>query len=321
MRTIHVRNLASVFIAGLLILVGAFPSAADPLRTAFNPQELPPDLHSVVVQNVPIVYSDQGKGDPLIILPSYPFGTKFWAELAARLSTSVRVIVVEPPGIRAPSSMKGDFSSQHLLYLYRDFIKALGLSPVHLLGVGEGGGLAVALGHHFPELIGAVVSINGFESVNWTEGFGGTINMFKQSTAGGFNMLLSSGSLKYGERPPSREEMDKWLVPLQDEEQKKAVQDRFKAFSSDVQESYILAMLPNFNRHLLLLGAESDQLLPEGEKFVKRTRSQIRKAPVEYQMIPKAGHFAFLDQPEKTAELIRTFLSKNPISKSAPRTN
>lgn len=321
MRTIRGRSLATALMIGLLTPGVTFPSAADPLKTAFDPKDLPADLHSVLVQNIPIVYSDQGKGEPLIILPSYPFGTKFWADLAARLSSSVRVIVVEPPGIRDPASMGGDFSSVHLLYIYRDFIKALSLGKVHLMGVGEGGGMSVALGHHFPDLIGAVVSINGFESANWTEGFGGTINLFKQSTAGGFGTLMSSGSLKYRERPPSREEIEKWLVPLQDEEQKKAVQDRFKAYTADVQESYVLAMLPNFNRHLLLLGSENDQLLLEGEKFVKRTRSQIRQVTVDYQIIPKAGHFAFVDQPEKTAELIRTFLSNHPISSGAPRTN
>jgi pimeloyl-ACP methyl ester carboxylesterase len=315
MKRFQRRLFSTVFMAGLLILIGAFSSAADPLRIAFNPKDLPPDLHSVMVQNIPIVYSDQGKGDPLIILPSYPFGTKFWADLASRLGGSVRVIVVEPPGIRAPSSMGGDFSSQHLLYIYRDFIKAMGLSKLYLMGVGEGGGLAVALGHHFPDLIEAVVSINGFESVSWTEAFGGTINIFRQAGSGGFGMLLSSGSLKYREHPPSQEEMDQWLVPLKEEDQKKAVQDRFKAYSADVQESYVLAMLPNFNRPLLLITSENDQLLPEGEKLVKRTRSQIRKSPVQNQIISKAGHFAFLDQPEKVAEQIRTFLTANPIPK------
>jgi pimeloyl-ACP methyl ester carboxylesterase len=315
MKTLQRRVFSIVFMAGLLILAGTFSSAADPLRVAFNPKDLPPDQHSVMVQNIPIVYSDQGKGDPLVILPSYPLGTKFWAELATRLGSSVRVIVVEPPGIRSPSSMKGDYSSQHLLYIYRDFIKAMGLGKVHLMGMGEGGGLAVALGHHFPELIGAVVSINGFESVSWTEAFGGTINIFRQAGSGGFGMLLSTGSLKYGERPPSREEMDQWLVPLQEEDQKKAVQDRFKAYTADVKESYVLAMLPNFNRDLLVISSENDQLLPEAEKLVQRTRSQIRKSPVEYKVISKAGHFAFLDQPEKVAELIRAFLSANPVSK------
>jgi pimeloyl-ACP methyl ester carboxylesterase len=315
------RIIAIAWVAGLLTLAGAFSTAADPLPTEFDPKDLPPDLHSILVQNIPIVYTDQGKGDPLIVLASYPFGTQFWTELASRLSPSFRVVVVEPPGIRSPSSMKGDYSSQHLLYIYRDFVKAMGLNTVHVMGEGEGGGLAVAFGHHFPEITGAVVSINGFESVNWSEGLGGTLNMFQQAASGGVGTLLSLGSMKVREHPPSREEMDKWLVPLQDEEQKKAVRDRFKAFTGDIQESYILAMLPNVNRRLLLLRSESDQILPEGEKFVKRTRSQIRRVTVEYQVIPNAGHFAVLDQPEKVAELIGTFLSKNAISKTAPRTN
>lgn len=321
MRMIRGRIFAMAWVAGLLALGVPFLTVADPLRTAFEPKDLPPDLHSILVQNIPIVYTDQGKGDPLIILPSYPFGTKYWANLATRLSSSVRVIVVEPPGIRDPSSMKGDYSSQHLLYIYRDFSKAIGLNTVHVMGEGEGGGLAVAFGHHFPEITGAVVSINGFESVNWSEGLGGTLNMFQQAASGGVGTLMSIGSIKVREHTPSREEMDKWLVPLQDEEQKKAVRDRFKAFMRDIQESYILAMLPNVNRRLLLLGSETDQILPDGEKFVKRTRSQIRRVPVKYQVIPKAGHFAVLDQPEKVAELIGTFLSNNAISKSAPRTN
>jgi pimeloyl-ACP methyl ester carboxylesterase len=321
MRPIPFRSLGILFTAALLFFGGSSPSAANPFRVAFDPKNLPPDLHTVSIQNIPIVYSDQGKGDPLIILPSYPLGTKFWADLTARLSGSLRVIVLEPPGLRDPSSMGGDFSSQHLLYIYRDFIKALGLGSVHVMGEGEGGGLSVALGHHFPEMIGAVVSIDGFESVNWSEGFGGVLKLFEQSATGGFGMLLSSGSLKYGEQPPSRETLENWLAPIQGEDQKKAVHDRFKAFASDVQESYILAMLPNFNRPFLLLRAENDQLLPDGEKYAQRTRSQVRKVTVDYQVIPKAGHFAFLDQPDKVAELIRTFLSNNAISKTAPRTN
>ncbi|MBI3610721.1 MAG: alpha/beta hydrolase [Nitrospirae bacterium] len=315
MGKILARGLATITVAGLLTVGGPGPTVGAPLPTVFDPKSLPPDLRSISVQNVPIVYSDQGSGDPLIVLTPYPFSARLWTELSSRLSASARVIVVEPPGIRAPASMKGDYSSLHLLYLYRDFVKGLGLTNVYLLGVGEAGGLAVAFGHHFPEITTAVVSINGFESVNWTPGFEGTLNYFKQSADGGLPMLLSSGSLKYREKQPSREEMERLMLPLQEEDQRNAVRDRFKAYANDVREGYVLAMLPNFNRHLLLLRAEDDHVLQEGEKLVQRTRGQIRQVPVEYQVISKSGHFAFLDQPEKVVELIRAFLARNPISK------
>jgi len=310
-----------LLVAGPLIMSGVPSHSAGLVQASFNPKDLPSDLHSSLIQNVPMIYSDQGKGDPVIVLPSYPFGTKVWADVAGRLSGSFRVIVIEPPGLRDPASMKGDYTSQHLLYLYRDFVKAMGFSTVNVMGEGEGGGMAVAFGHHFPENTSSVISINGFESVNWTEGFGGTLNMFQQAAFGGLGTLLSMGSDRYRDKPPSREEMEKWLVPITEEDQKKAVRDRFKAFASDIQESYILAMLPNFNRHLLLLGVENDQILLDEEKYVNRTRGQIRRVPVEFQVIPKAGHFAILDQPDKVANLVSTFLAKYPISGNAPRTN
>lgn len=307
------RALTTIAVTGLLITAG-------PIEAGFNPQDLPPDLRWVSVKNIPIVYSDQGQGDPLIILCPYPFSTGLLAELAQRLSAFARVIVVEPPGLRAPPSMGGDFSSEHLLQIYRRFIKTLGLNNVHIMGVGEAGGLAVAFGHHFPQHTTAVISINGFESVNWSEGFEGTINHFKQSAKAGPSTLLSLGSLRYHQQPPSQEEMEKVFVPLAEEEQREAVHARFEALIRDIQTAYIIAMLPNFNRQLLLLRAEGDELLTEGEKYVQRTRSQIRKVPVRHQVISQAGHFAFLDQSEKVAELIRAFLSENPISKGPPST-
>ena len=296
-------------IAAIIIFSVGIPFS---VQAGFDPKTLPPDLQWVSVKDIPIVYSDQGKGDPLFILSPYPFSTRLWTELANRLSTFTRVIVVEPPGLRAPYSMDGDFSTIHLLYIYRDFVKTLGFRKIHIMGVGEAGGLAVAFGHHFPENTTAVISIGGFESVHWTQEFETTMNYFGQSTEGALSTLLSIGSIRYRERPPSNEEMDGLLVPLPKEEQRKAVHARIQAFIQDVKASIILAMLPNMNRPVLLLRADGDDLLPE--EYIQRTRTQIRKARVRYQVIKKAGHFAFLDQPQKVSELIETFLSDYPVS-------
>ena len=319
MRIVIGRSLTTIIMAGLLTAGGLLLTAAGPLKTGFNPKDLPPDLHSVSVRDIPIVYSDQGQGDPLVILSPYPFSTGLWAELTKRLSGSARVIVVEPPGLRAPSFMGGDFSTVHLLYIYRDFVKALGITNVHIMGVGETGALAVAFGHHFPEITTSIVSINGFESARWSEGIEKTLNYFKQSTEKGPKTLLAIGSIRYREQPPSREEMDRLFVPLNEEEQRNAFQARMEAYIDDIKTVIILAMIPNVNRPVLLIRSKGDELLTE--EYIERTRSQIRKAPIQYQVIPQAGHFAFLDQPEKVAELVRTFLSDHPISKGMPRTN
>jgi pimeloyl-ACP methyl ester carboxylesterase len=299
------------------IIIGSLLSASlavgEPITSGFNPEVLSPDLKWVSIQDIPIVYTDQGKGDPLVILSPYPFSTKLWEGLAQQLSAFARVIVVEPPGLRAPSSMGEDFSSEHLLQIYRKFVKKLGLRKVHILGVGESGALAVAFGHHFPENTVSVVSINGFESLTWSKRIEGTLNHFEQSTEGGLGTLLSIGAVKYRKQPPSSEEVAGLLVPFSEEQHKSAVHSRFQAYTDDIRFGYVLAMLPYVDRPLLLLRPEGDELLPD--EYIKRTRTQIRKVRVRYHVISQAGHFIFLDQPQKVAELIQTFLSDYTISK------
>ena len=303
------QGLVTIIIGSLLT---ASVAIGGPLPSGFNPENLSPDLKWISVQDIPIVYSDQGKGDPLIILSPYPFSTRLWEGLAQQLSAFAHVIVVEPPGLRAPSSMEGDFSSEHLLQIYRKFIKKLGLRKIHIMGVGESGALAVAFGHHFPENTVSVISINGFESLTWSKRIEGTLNYFEQSTEGGLSTLLSIGSVKHREQPPSSEEVAGWLVPFSEEQHKSAVHARFQAYTRDVRFGYVLGMLPYVDRPLLLLRPEGDELLPD--EYIKRTRTQIRKVRVRYHVISQAGHFIFLDQPEKVTELVRSFLSDYPVS-------
>jgi abhydrolase domain-containing protein 6 len=310
MRIFSGQGLSAIVISSLL---AASIAASEPIPSGFNPEVLSPNLKWVSIQDIPIVYSDQGQGDPLVILSPYPFGTGLWTEFVNHLSTFSRVIVVEPPGLRAPSSMGGNFSSEHLLQTYRRFVKTLGLGKIHIMGVGESGALAVAFGHHFPENTTSVVSINGFETVTWSKRIEATLNYFDQSTEGGLSALLSVGSIKYRKHPPSPEEAEGLLVPLPEEQHRNAVHSRFQAYMDDVRFGYVLSMMPYVDRPLLLLRPEGDELLPE--EYIERTRTQIRKVRVRYHVISKAGHFAFLDQPEKVAELVRTFLSDYPISK------
>ena len=304
------RILGRTFITVTAIFLLTIPESA---RAEFKPGSLPAGLKSKMVQGVPVVYADQGEGPPLVILSPYPMGIELWTDLAGRLAKSMRVIVIEPPGVRDPSSMGRDFSSEHLLHLYRNFVKSLGLRKIHILGLGESGGLAVAFGHHFPQNSGAVISINGFEAANWSEEFEATMAIYKQSAMGGAGMLLSMGSLRYSKKAPSPKEVASLSVPLRGGAAKNAVGARFEAFITDVKTGYILMMLPNHNRPTLLIRSKDDAILTED--YIPRTRSQIRKAPLHVGNLSDAGHFAFVDQPEKVAKMISGFLTKYPLTK------
>ena len=107
------------------------------------------------------------------------------------------------------------------------------------------------------------------------------------------------------------------FAPLQSEENRQAHTSRWKAFQEDIQASIIMMMLPNLNRPTLVIRSKNDQLFADDN--IERTKKLAKQTRVQYEIVENAGHLAFLDQPDKTAALIKDFLGKNPIG-GAPKT-
>ncbi|MDD5434066.1 MAG: alpha/beta hydrolase [Nitrospira sp.] len=257
-----------------------------------------------MADNIPVVYTDQGKGDTILILSTYPLKAEAWSELAGILSKSFRVIVAEPPWLTEPKAMGEDLSSEHILQVYRAFIRKLKLSEIHVIGVGEGGGLAVAFGHHFPEHIKTAISINGFEGVTWSDKTKDMLNAVFSPAEDGAIDLLKAASLRYRQDLAFREEFKRSLEPPKLQEQIKAVHDRMNAFSQDIKALYITSMDEYIDFPVMMIRSDEDAVLPE--KYAEWSRNRIHG--IQYQPLRNAGHFAFIDQPEKVAELITDFL-------------
>ena len=279
-------------------------------RTIFRPEDLHTPLRWIMIDHIPFVYTLQGEGEPLLILSSFPLRADSWREFVTLLSPSFRVIVVEPPWLWEPRAMGDDFSSEHLLQVYRKFVKRLGIERMHVLGAGEGGGLAVAFGHHFPEHIRTSISINGFEGVTWSGDTQKMLDLFYASTEEGIKELLKASSLRYQQQGPSPEEIRYLLEPIQKKERLPAVQARMTDLSQDIKSLYIPAMIEYIDFSVLIIHSDHDTVLPE--RYAAYARNRISQA--EYQTVQTAGHFAFMDQPEKTAELVRNFLLRYPIA-------
>ena len=277
-------------------------------RTIFRPEELHTPQQWTMIDDVPIVYTIQGEGEPLLILSSFPLRAASWQEFVTLLSPSFRIIVIEPPWVWEPRAMGNDYSSEHLLQVYRMFVRKLGIDKIHVLGVGEGGGLAVAFGHHFPEHIKTAISINGFEGATWSGDTQKMLDLFYSSTEEGIERLLKASSLRYQEKGPSSDDIKYLSEPLQKKERRRAVNARMTDLIQDIKSLYVTSMIEYIDFPVLIIRSDNDTVLPE--KYIDYARNRISK--VEYQSIGKAGHFAFMDQPEKMAEIVRNFLLRYP---------
>jgi len=304
-----------MFVRIVCMLIAAISFLPVP-RIAYSQldeKNLPPGHGFVMAGGVPIVYTDQGKGEPLMILTPYRFSTAIWSDLAARLSGTMRVIVVEPPGLRNPDSMNGDFSDIHLLEIYRDFVKALGLSQVHVMGVGESGMEAAGFGHHWPNFTKSEISINGLEVAGWTEPVQSMLDVLKLAATGNESKLTRFLSVKWSGKLPSPDETDRLFVPFRGGKTLKAFENRLEAYRNSLQSGFVPSMMRHLNKPILLIRSKEDQLVTEYS--IDRTRHVIRASLIQYEELPDAGHFAFVDQPDKVAELIRDFVDRNSKSK------
>src|SRR3972149_8801826 len=300
MRFIHFKWLM------LTIIVSMLSACASTPKTIFNPEVLPPNQKWIMIDNVPVVYTDGGHGNTILILSTYPLRTESWNGLTSLLSRDFRVIVAEPPWLIEPGAMEGDFSSEHILQIYRSFIRKLGIKEAHVMGVGEGGGLAVAFGHHFPEHIKTAISINGFEGVTWSGESKAMLDLIYSTEKDGIMKMLKTSSLRYQQEMPSGEDMKQPLRMPDKKKQVKAVQNRQDDFKQDITSLYITAMIEYIHFPVMIIRSKKDSILPE--KYTEWSHNRIRG--VRYELLANPGHFAFLDQPEKTAELIREFIQK-----------
>jgi abhydrolase domain-containing protein 6 len=107
---------------------------------------------SVQVDDHRVVYSEGGKGEPVVLLHGFGASADNWNRFAGRLTKRYRVIAPDLPGWG--QSTRIDSASyaypQQVERLHR-FLEALGLLRVHLVGHSMGGFIASAYAARYPE--------------------------------------------------------------------------------------------------------------------------------------------------------------------------
>jgi len=304
----HIRILVSILIVSTLI------ACSKPVVKIFNPEALPPDKKWIDIDGVPMVYKDQGEGLPLVIFSSFPLSIDSWDGFIQFLVPYFRVIVVEPPWLVEPSSLDGDFSTEHMLQLYRKFVRRLGLGKVHALGIGEGGAIAISFGHHFPEHILTAISINGFEGVSWSIKGGAItardlIDRFYNPSRKGIIKLLQDGSIRYRQDSSFRDRITPTLHIGDNETLVDAIHKRKIAWTQDIKSLFVLAMIEYIHFPVLMIRSEYEPFV--AEEYVNWARKRMKGE--EFYILNGAGHFAIFDKPRKVAETVRDFIDRHPV--------
>ncbi len=272
-----------------------------------------------------IRYRDTGKGETLLFVHGVAVNGELWRKVAPRLSKEFRCVVPDFPlgSHTLPMKRDADLTPPGLARLIADFMDALDLRNVTLIGNDTGGALAQMVAANYPEHLSrlVLVSCDLYEYF-----FPPLIHPLQMlSRIPGFLMLLGQLlrvrplqrlPVAYGwlmKRPGTREEMNVYLDPPR---RSAGVRRDLKKVLTSVKNCYTLEAaekLKRFDKPTLLVWAKEEKFFPV--EMARRLASNMPEAKLE--LIEDSYTFIPEDQPEKLAQLLGDFVRRTNLPLAA----
>ena len=272
-------------------------------------------MASVQVPQGTIDYREEGSGPPVVLIHGLLLDERFWDELVPKLSDRFRVIVPTMPlGChRTPMNEDADLTTQGLAKLIADFLAALDLRDVTLVGNDTGGALAHVAATRYPERVGRLVLNSCDLEKNFLPPMFKPLSLLANMPGSTF---LIGQTLKFGplQRTPnaigwlSHKKVDPALVrsmtdPLRKD---KGIQRDARKVLSGVDKSATIQAakdLQTFDRPTLWAWAADDKFFPPDQ--ARRIAGTMPDA--RFELIERSRTYTPIDQPERLATLIREF--------------
>jgi pimeloyl-ACP methyl ester carboxylesterase len=271
-----------------------------------------------------IRYRDSGAGEPIVFVHGLLVNGRLWEQVAARLASDFRCIVPDWPlgSHPVPMNPDADLSAPGLAKIVADFLEALGLEKVTLVGNDSGGAISQLVATKHPQRVGRLVLTNCDAYDNFPPKL---FSYFKPTARipGAMTVLAQSMRIKPLRRTPlafgvltkSRigdDLLEDWLRPAIGSSEIRRDAAKFIRGSSPKQTEQAARELASFDAPTLFAWAPEDRWFKV--EHAERLASSMPDARVE--RIPNSKTFVSIDQPERLAELIASF-SREPKSTPA----
>jgi pimeloyl-ACP methyl ester carboxylesterase len=115
-----------------------------------------------------VAYSEEGIGEPLLLLHGCPFSSFIWRKVIAHLSSCYRYLAPDLLGLSDTEIANGaDWSLRAQVAMVLGFLDALGIEHAHVVGHDHGGAIAQLLAAEHPDRIDQLVLSNVEAYDNW----------------------------------------------------------------------------------------------------------------------------------------------------------
>ncbi len=262
-----------------------------------------------------IRYREAGAGEPIVFVHGLLVNGSLWRKVTPRLEGDFRCVVPDLPlgshGI--PLQPSAERSPRGVARLIADFLDALELERVTVVGNDTGGAITQLLVTERPRRIGRLVLTNcdcyenflppAFRPLQWAARVPGVLTAALQAMRA---PLLRRSPLGYGmltRRPIPDEVTAEWVRPFLRDRDVRRDTIRFVASIDSRDTLEAAARLRDFDRPTLLAWGRQDPFFKL--RFAERLAGDIPRARLE--TIDDCRTFVPEDQPERLAALIAGF--------------
>jgi pimeloyl-ACP methyl ester carboxylesterase len=272
-------------------------------------------LKEVALPQGTIRYRDTGRGEPVVFVHGFMVDGRLWRKVTPLLERNHRCIAPDWPigSHTTPMNPDADLSPAGVAKIIADFIEALGLENVTLVGNDSGGALTQIVAAEHPKRVGRIVLTNcdayenfppkGFRWLSKAARIPGFVFEMAQP------MRLKSfrnGPLAFGHLAKhgfDQEILESWCRPGISSS---AIRRDIRKFLMEMTPAYTLsaaAKLKTFDRPALIAWAD-EKLFPIS--YAQRLAADLPDA----RLVTIGDSWAFIpeDQPEKLATAIATFI-------------
>ena len=227
------------------------------------------------------------------------------------LFRSFDVIAIDLPGCGdSDKSVQVDYSLKNQAKLLKEFIETLNIQKLHFVGHDVGGGIAQIFTVRYPETVISSTFINTIAYDFWpvqpiiamrTP----IIRQLAMATLdlGMFKLIVQRGVFHKEKVTP--ELMNYFFKPMQSKAGRKAFL-HFAACLDNKDLIEIAGLIKKIKTPVLIVRGNADVYL--GSNISAKLHSEISISKLV--IIPDAGHFIQLDEPEKLAHILQQFIKE-----------
>jgi len=237
-----------------------------------------------------LAYDRRGSGPPLVLIHGFPLDHSIWDDVVPLLENDFDVILPDLRGFGESTTIGPLYS---IIDMARDIaflLDALGIETASLAGHSMGGYVALAFAREYPERVKCLALVASQAVDDTPERKEGRYKTAAEVAEKGVGVVVEAMIEKLTASPNARSR----IRPIMERQGVPGVVSALKAMAGRDNSS---AFLESFNRRIILIHGEADQLIP-----VDRANEIKAMVPSAFlNVLPGGGHMPMLEMPNETA--------------------